>query len=125
MNYKNIALDFSKGKVQISIRGNESKFFLHVHSASESEFRWQTFEAMVEWMQSSPPLFEFQSFPDDVATESGESNCAIVIGILPESIFFGYQGFETFWGDFSSQGTVSQIFDTLSTLRSQTLSSDS
>lgn len=89
---------------------------------SESTFRWSTFDSVLDWVRGEPGEFAFQAFPDDVAsTEEPGTVCAIVIGWLPNAVFFGYQGLEVFWGGSTTIENAMRILDAVAALRAQTL----
>ena len=86
---------------------------LHAVGASESSFDWGAFDRALAWLDSSPELYAFQSFPA-AATDPGEEVLSVlVLGRLQDSMFFGYQGHEMFWGDPMSLEDVRRIFQGL------------
>lgn len=55
---------------------------------SESFFYWSTFDAILEWLDSSPPAYSFRAFHDVAGTFEGpEKICMVILGIIPFSLF--------------------------------------
>ena len=107
----------------VLISASLSRFNLSTIEGSEASFWWHTIDAARVWVTSAPQPFTFQAFHDDAASQEEPGKvCAIVLGVLVESVFFGYQGLESFWGGITTMDDVRRLFEAAESLREQIVS---
>ena len=118
-----------RSNLKLQIDWREEVIFLSAHSSgwglkalsgSESSFWWPCLDAVIAWIKSDPGLYAFESFYDEAASEEENGKiCAVVLGFLPDSVFFGYYGFENLWGGVTTLKEVIKVFNELARLRDQ------
>ena len=102
----------------VFLSGSRHRWSMNTLEGSESGFPWSVLEAAIEWLESRPEPVDFRAFQDKgLPEELEESVCALVLGVLPDAAYFGYRGFESFWGGVTDQEDVLRLLREVSKLR--------
>ncbi len=97
----------------VMLCGTSRHCLINTVYGSESGFVWETIFEAKRWLEEEATPLSFRCFPDSTSEATEGNACAIVLGLLPEAVFFGYQGFPSFWGGTTSREALNQLFEEL------------
>jgi hypothetical protein len=117
-----MAIDLTGERTIVNLGANSDRWTIHAIRGSDSIFRWSTLDALRDWIKPWPGTHASRIFPDDLGRltpDEAADACALMVADFEQYAFFGYQGFDNFWGHSTHHREVETLIATLDRLRAE------